>query len=320
VSRKTEKYEQEQEQIETNRRFEQPLLPAAPRPESDAWAGAWAAEFGHLAPGEAERRLSEVDSARALIGLQPMTEAERAPLVPSAEAAPSLRDELLAQVAKPIGPAVATKAELDRVARERDAARLAAQTRIRQELAPSFTRSAEAAQSVQTAAKEYATPLRSIRATSSETYLAALPKTEGSVAMVTRLYETVGAILTDFDTLPDRLLAQGAVLDDAVQSISEAAMSPQERHRIVTERAALENLCELAGAFDQRIRQVMSLLRQIETAIQRDATDALFAAEPPTHTRVGFDEDADKSYSVTITEDSTPQQKMALARQLAGRK
>lgn len=284
--------------------LQQPLLPPVPRPESDAWATAWAAEFGHQAPAEIEARLAAVDAARAVIGLQPMNAEEKAALVPSADAAPSLKAELAAAVAKPVGPTPVTKAELDRIASERAAARLATQTRIRQELAPIFTRSAESAQAVKAAASDYRTLLEDFRNTKGrrEQYLAALPQGEQSITLVTRLFEAIVGILTDFDTLPDRILAQGRVLEDAVQQIATAALSPQDRSTIVYERQQLEALCEQSGGFDQRIRSVMSLLKQIDGIAQDEGQRAVTA-------------------SVMDERDLTVEQRQAVARQLAaGRK
>jgi hypothetical protein len=304
-----------------------PLLPLSSRSEDwtigSPFASGGAAGYGRPEdfPDVIAARLAEANMARGLLGVQAMTAEEQEVILPVATPVASLREQLLAKAALPIGPAPATEAELQKVAAEHQARRQATQQRLTDELAPVFQRSTEAIEAVTVAANEYATVLRSFRATPVKTYLDTLPQSAASTTLVTHLFDAIAGILTDLDSLPERIQAQGRVLEEAVRAIAGEVLTSQEKADLVYERGQLETLCETAGApLINRVHMVVSMLEQIHRLADEEGRRALFAAAPTQHTVSGIDGYTDKPFTFTVEEETTHEERQALARQLAKRR
>jgi hypothetical protein len=250
-----------------------PILPAVQRDDS-TWAGRM---MDAAAESQAEYREGAREQAAAHLGIQAHDLEQHEP----EPAKPSLLDQLSSFAKAPAGPSEETAARIAALKREHAEGVANTKERLRRELVSSMQRAGAAIGQIKDMAKQYRPVLQALREVPEWAFLNQLPQNEGSFTLVTRLRESIDAVVAIFDNGPRQLEERGQELDAAVEAIKNPNLSEQDRVNILHGRNALENLCEMPAQIERGLHGVVSYRQRIDKLVQEEAERVLTASELP---------------------------------------
>jgi hypothetical protein len=246
-----------------------------PRADDHTWAAAYPR------PGEEDfaRRRAEKFSAAAMMGIQAEDVGEGL-LELSAEE--QLKRDLTLLAETPLAPTPASQEQLATIKADREAQRLALQIRVMANFSHEFDAALEAVKAIQASAHEFRTVISKIRNVPRETYLAAIGGGESANLLVTRLFESITSLVSEWDNGPTRVNASASAIKDAIGKLSSGELNHEERENLMHLRKALENDCETPSRVQGLLRQVLNYRKRVNDLAAKDVATAIQAAAMPT--------------------------------------